>query len=76
MKSIDLDLTNTFVMQKHHLTEDPRTDDLLQIVRDIGGSMPLCPQPPGSISKTVMNDVLSAPIGDFENTLSFPREEK
>lgn len=37
MKSIDLDLTNTFVMQKHHLTEDPRTDDLLQIVRDIGG---------------------------------------
>jgi hypothetical protein len=29
----------------------------------------------GGISKTVMNDVPSVPIGDFENTLSFPGEE-
>jgi hypothetical protein len=29
----------------------------------------------GSISKTVMNDIPSVPIGDFENTLSFPSEE-
>jgi hypothetical protein len=28
----------------------------------------------GSISKTVMNDFPSVPIGDFENTLSFPSE--
>jgi len=28
-----------------------------------------------STPKTVMNDVPSAPIGDFENTLSFPSEE-
>jgi hypothetical protein len=27
------------------------------------------------ISKTEMNDVPSVPIGDFENTLSFPSEE-
>jgi hypothetical protein len=30
---------------------------------------------PGNISKTVMNDVPSLPIGDFENTLSFPSEK-
>jgi len=29
----------------------------------------------GIIPKTVMNDVPSAPIGDFENTLSFPSKE-
>jgi hypothetical protein len=29
----------------------------------------------GSISKTVMNEVPSVPISDFENTLSFPSEE-
>ncbi len=29
----------------------------------------------GSIPNTVMNDVPSVPIGDFENTLSFPSEE-
>ena len=29
----------------------------------------------GCISKAVMNDVPSVPIGDFENTLSFPSEE-
>jgi hypothetical protein len=29
----------------------------------------------GSIPKTVMNDVPGVPIGDFENTLSFPSEE-
>jgi hypothetical protein len=28
-----------------------------------------------SVPKSVMNDVPSAPIGDFENTLSFPSEE-
>ena len=28
-----------------------------------------------SIPKTVMNDVPSVPIGDCENTLSFPSEE-
>ena len=37
MVTLDLDRTNAFVLQKHHLTEDPKTDDLLQIVRDIGG---------------------------------------
>ena len=29
----------------------------------------------GSISKTVMNGIPSVPIGDLENTLSFPSEE-
>ncbi|MCK4931251.1 MAG: hypothetical protein KAT01_03720 [Candidatus Aminicenantes bacterium] len=29
----------------------------------------------GCISKSMMNDIPSAPIGDFENTLSFPSEE-
>jgi len=29
----------------------------------------------GRISKTVMNDLPSVPISDFENTLSFPSEE-
>ena len=28
-----------------------------------------------SIPETVMNDLSSVPIGDFENTLSFPSEE-
>jgi hypothetical protein len=35
----------------------------------------LRPNANGGISKTVMNDVPSVPIGDFENTLSFPSEE-
>ena len=34
-----------------------------------------CPNANGSISKTVMNDLPSVPIDDFENTLSFPSEE-
>jgi len=33
------------------------------------------PSLPRSILKSVMNDIPSAPIGDFENTLSFPSEE-
>jgi len=37
MATLDLDRTNAFVLHKHHLTEDSRADDLLQIVRDIGG---------------------------------------
>jgi hypothetical protein len=37
MKPLDLDRTNAFVLHKHHLTENPRTENLLQIVRDIGG---------------------------------------
>jgi len=28
-----------------------------------------------TVSKTVMNDIMSVPIDDFENTLSFPSEE-
>jgi hypothetical protein len=37
MQTIGLDQTNAFVLQKHHLAEYPETDDLLQVVRDIGG---------------------------------------
>ncbi len=37
MEIFSLDRTNAFVLQKHHLTEDPGTDNLLQVVRDIGG---------------------------------------
>jgi hypothetical protein len=37
MNALDLDRTNAFVLHKHHLAEVSRTDDLLQIVRDIGG---------------------------------------
>lgn len=37
MKIHDIDRTNAFVLHKHHLAEDPRTGDHLQIVRDIGG---------------------------------------
>jgi hypothetical protein len=37
--------------------------------------MGLIPEYPGSISKTVMIGVPRVPIGDFENTLSFPSEE-
>jgi hypothetical protein len=37
MKTLSLDRTNAFVLHKHHLTEDSRANDLLQIVRDIGG---------------------------------------
>ena len=37
MNALDLDRTNAFVLNKHHLADFPRTDDHLQIVRDIGG---------------------------------------
>jgi hypothetical protein len=37
MEILELDRTNTFVLQKHHLAKDPRTDDLLQIIKDIRG---------------------------------------
>jgi hypothetical protein len=37
METLDLDKTNAFVLHKHHLTEDHRAENLLQIVRDIGG---------------------------------------
>lgn len=37
MDIISLDSLNSFVLQKHYLTEVPGTEDLLQIIRDIGG---------------------------------------
>lgn len=37
METIALDRTNAFVLEKHHLTEEPMTGNLLQVVRDIGG---------------------------------------
>jgi hypothetical protein len=37
MKIHEIDQTNAFVLHKHHLAEDPRIDDHLRIVRDIGG---------------------------------------
>lgn len=37
MKTFDLDHVNIFVLQKHHLTDDALTEDILKIVKDIGG---------------------------------------
>jgi hypothetical protein len=37
MKTFPLGRVNAFVLQKHHLTEDPTASDLLEVVNDIGG---------------------------------------
>jgi hypothetical protein len=37
METLDLDRTNAFLLKKHHLTEEPKTGNLLEVVRDIGG---------------------------------------
>lgn len=37
MEILDLDRTNTFVLKKHHLTEESKTGKILEVVRDIGG---------------------------------------
>jgi len=37
MDEFKLDTINQFVLQKHHLTEVTRIDDILQVIRDIGG---------------------------------------
>jgi len=37
MNSIDLEIVNRFLLQKQHLTDDSRSDDVCQVVRDIGG---------------------------------------
>jgi len=37
MRSIDLCVVNHLVLRKHHLAEDSKIDDVVQIVRDVGG---------------------------------------
>ncbi len=37
METLDLRQVNAFVLEKHHLTDGPATEDILKIVRDIGG---------------------------------------
>jgi len=37
MRGISLDDVKRLVLRKQHLTDDPRIDDVIQIVRDIGG---------------------------------------
>lgn len=37
METFELRRVNTFVLDKHHLTDGSTTDDILKIVRDIGG---------------------------------------
>ncbi|TET91345.1 MAG: winged helix DNA-binding domain-containing protein [Methanomassiliicoccales archaeon] len=37
MEAIDLERVNHFLLRKQHLTENTKTDDILQIVSDIGG---------------------------------------
>ena len=37
MFTINLDCVNHFVLQKHHLTDETKIDDIVKITRDIGG---------------------------------------
>jgi len=37
MSSITLNVVNHFVLQKQHLTEDSKIDNIVQIVKDVGG---------------------------------------
>ncbi len=46
MREIDLNLVNHFVLQKQHLTERSKVDDIVRIVRDIGGLHATSPTAP------------------------------
>jgi len=46
MNSMDLDRANHWVLRKQHLTVDSETDDILQIVSDVGGLHATSPTTP------------------------------
>ncbi len=46
MSELDLNLVNNFLLRKQHLTDETRTDDLVQIVNDIGGLHATSPKTP------------------------------
>ena len=37
MSDLNLAVVNHFVLRKQHLTDDSKTDDIVQIVKDVGG---------------------------------------
>ena len=46
MSVLDLNLVNNFVLRKQHLTDESKTDDVVQIVNDIGGLHATSPKTP------------------------------
>ncbi len=46
MSELDLNLVSNFLLRKQHLTDETRTDDLVQIVNDIGGLHATSPKTP------------------------------
>ncbi len=43
---MDLERVNCFILGKHHLTEDSKIDDVVQITEDIGGLHATSPSTP------------------------------
>ena len=46
MSDLNLNLVNNFVLRKQHLTDESKTDDILQIVKDVGGLHATIPKTP------------------------------
>ncbi len=46
MNSMNLDMINLFVLKKQHLADDSKIDDIVHVVRDIGGLHAQVPQTP------------------------------
>ncbi len=46
MSDLNLSLVNNFILRKQHLTADSKTDDVVQIVKDVGGLHGTIPKTP------------------------------
>ena len=46
MSDLNLNLVNNFILRKQHLTDDSKTDDVVQIVEDVGGLHATIPKTP------------------------------
>ena len=46
MSDLNLSLVNNFILRKQHLTDDSKTDGIVQIVKDVGGLHATIPKTP------------------------------
>ena len=61
MSDLNLNLVNNFILRKQHLTDDSKTDDIVQIVKDVCGLHATIPKTPY--------------LSMFSRTKSFTRKE-
>ena len=61
MSDLNLNLVNNFILHRQHLTDDSKTDDVVQIVKDVGGLHATIPKTPY--------------LSMFSRTKSFTRKE-